>query len=77
MKYIKTESEIDEFVKSYRKYWDNQNNELQKKDLNINTNDNKQMNNSSKDKQFCNGMFIKIIIKNINIRNIIYCKFYY
>uniref|UniRef100_V9I727 U3 small nucleolar RNA-associated protein 14 A n=2 Tax=Apis cerana TaxID=7461 RepID=V9I727_APICE len=54
MKHIKTESEIDEFVKSYRKYWNNQNNELQKKDLNINTNDSKQMNNSSKDKQLCN-----------------------
>lgn len=65
MKDIKSESEIDEFVKSYRKYWDNQNNELQKKNLNINTNDNKEMNNSSKDKQLCNGMFIKIIIKII------------
>lgn len=65
MKDIKSESEIDEFVKSYRKYWDNQNNELQKKNLNINTNDNKEMNNSSKNKQLCNGMFIKIIIKII------------
>lgn len=71
MNHIKTESEIDEFVKSYRKYWDNQNNELQKKDLNINTKvtkNNKEMNNLSKDKQFCNGMFKKVIIKIINIR---------
>lgn len=77
MNHIKTESEIDEFVKSYRKYWDNQNNELQKKDLNINTKitkDNKQMNNLSKDKQFCNGMFTKIIIKIINIRIVSFIK---
>lgn len=76
MKDIKSESEIDEFVKSYRKYWDNQNNELQKKNLNINTNDNKEMNNSSKDKQLCNEKKNKNIdttkdfFKNQNDENI-------
>ncbi|CAL7943621.1 unnamed protein product [Xylocopa violacea] len=48
----KTKSEIDEFVKSYRKYWDSKNNQLNGKEVNIGiktTIENKQINNSSKD----------------------------
>ncbi|XP_053978381.1 U3 small nucleolar RNA-associated protein 14 homolog A [Hylaeus volcanicus] len=35
----KTETEIDEFVKSYRKYWDKQNSKLKSQEPNVNKND--------------------------------------
>lgn len=64
---VKTESEVDEFVKSYRKYWDNQNKKLESQNININskiTTENKKINNPLNDTQpsILNGMFTKVIM---------------
>ena len=58
---VKTESEIDEFVKSYRKYWDDQNKKLEGQNINSKiTTENKKINNPLKDMQpsILNGMFV-------------------
>ncbi|XP_076753011.1 U3 small nucleolar RNA-associated protein 14 homolog A [Xylocopa sonorina] len=69
----KTKSEIDEFVKSYRKYWDNKNNQLNEKEVNISTKssmENKQINNSSKDTKTHNVLSDKRTDVDVNSHEI-------
>ncbi|CAD1476602.1 unnamed protein product [Heterotrigona itama] len=69
---VKTESEIDKFVKSYRKYWDDQNKKLEGQNININskiTTENKK--NPLKDTQLSilNGTDTHVNINSFEIQN--------
>ncbi|KAK1132143.1 hypothetical protein K0M31_016274 [Melipona bicolor] len=69
---VKTESEIDEFVKNYRKYWDNQNKKLESQNINSKiTTENKKIDNPLKDTQpsILNGTDARVNTNSFAIQN--------
>ncbi|XP_043513735.1 U3 small nucleolar RNA-associated protein 14 homolog A isoform X1 [Frieseomelitta varia] len=69
---VKTESEIDQFVKSYRKYWDDQNKKLEGQNINSKiTTENKKINNPLKDTQpsILNGTDAHVNTNSFEIQN--------